>query len=803
MLPRLSILVVTAALLTAAGARADADGLLSDEQQLRAASLATDGPALLEFFRTRTRSSGDPALVAGLVARLGSKDSAERDRAVGGLVAIGAPALPALRQASRDPDQPDVVAAALRCLRIIEGSAGAGLTSAAARVLALKRPPGAAEALFAFLPYAEDENVLDEIKAALAVLAAPDGKPDAGLLRALDDPSPLRRTVAAEVLVAAGSEEARAPARRLLNDPRPVVRLRVALALAALRDADAVNTLIALLTDLPPAFARQAEEALMNLAGEQAPKVSLGNDDASRKKCRDAWASWWKNTETATPLQEFKKRTLGEGDREKVQALIRKLNDDSFAARENAQRDLVAFGTAAAPLLRAAASGADDEVRRRAQRILDQVEKEKGSGQLPVQARLVALRKPAGAAEALLGFVPFADEDTLGEEVRAALAAVAVRQGKPDPVVVKALTDSVPGRRAAAGEALALGGALELRDAVRKLLADPDPMVRLRVGLALAAARDRQAVPVLIDLLTELPHDKAAQAELYLRALAGDGSPGLFLAPDADTRKKVKEAWLAWWKDNAATVDMTRPSRGPRLLGYTIIVSSDFNRVFEVSLDGKVRWTLEGLQYPRDAQVLPGDRVLVAEQGTNRVSEWSPKREVLWQKQMNGPPVSCQRLPNGNTFIAMSNGLVEVDRNGKDIFTYNRPNWDIMAGHRLPDGQAVIVTNGGQVIRLDASGKEGKTFSVGQAPWSVELLPNGRVLVPLPNQNKVVEYDADGKIVWEAAVQYPYSASRLPNGNTLVASYNTMRVMELNRSGRVVWEYKTSNNDRPYRARRR
>jgi hypothetical protein len=108
-------------------------------------------------------------------------------------------------------------------------------------------------------------------------------------------------------------------------------------------------------------------------------------------------------------------------------------------------------------------------------------------------------------------------------------------------------------------------------------------------------------------------------------------------------------------------------------------------------------------------------------------------------------------------------------------------------------------------VRVDAAGKESKSFSLGggQAPWSIELLPNGRILMPLLGQNRVVEYDNDGRIIWEAAVQLPFSAQRLPNGNTLVASPQFMKVVALIRWGRVVWEHTAAQMDRPHRARRR
>ena len=57
-----------------------------------------------------------------------------------------------------------------------------------------------------------------------------------------------------------------------------------------------------------------------------------------------------------------------------------------------------------------------------------------------------------------------------------------------------------------------------------------------------------------------------------------------------------------------------------------------------------------------------------------------------------------------------------------------------------------------------------------QMPGSVQVLPNGNVLVPLLFNGKVAEYDAAGQIVWEANVQQPSSAMRLPNGHTLIAT---------------------------------
>ncbi|HEX5268939.1 MAG TPA: HEAT repeat domain-containing protein, partial [Gemmataceae bacterium] len=267
----------------------DAGEQLTDEQLVRSAGLAPDGAALVDFFKARTRLTADRAKVAGLIAQLGSKKVEEREKAMGELVSYGPLAAAQLRQAARDPDEPQVAVAARKCLTLIEGG-GPGspsLAAAAARVLAQKKTPGAIEALLEFLPFADDEGVMDEVKAALASLATRDGKLDPAFLAALDDKSSsLRRTVVAEVLARSGNDEVMPALRKLLTDPRPVVRLRVALALADTKDAEAVTTLINVLTELPLPLAKQSEEYLMNLASDQSPKAQLGETPASRKACR-------------------------------------------------------------------------------------------------------------------------------------------------------------------------------------------------------------------------------------------------------------------------------------------------------------------------------------------------------------------------------------------------------------------------------------------------------------------------------------------------------------------------------------
>src|SRR5262249_4169886 len=147
----------------------------------------------------------------------------EARKACAEVLGVGAAAVPLLRQLSRDPDRPGATLAR-RCLQHLEEKPGA-LSSAVVRLTALRRPAGAASALLAFMPHADNEVVLGEVRDALAAVAYRNGRPDPDLVAALDDTLAVRRAAAVAALC---GNRLRAPVERLrkaLRDPSPFVRL--------------------------------------------------------------------------------------------------------------------------------------------------------------------------------------------------------------------------------------------------------------------------------------------------------------------------------------------------------------------------------------------------------------------------------------------------------------------------------------------------------------------------------------------------------------------------------------------------
>lgn len=180
---------------------------------------------------------------------------------------------------------------------------------------------------------------------------------------------------------------------------------------------------------------------------------------------------------------------------------------------------------------------------------------------------------------------------------------------------------------------------------------------------------------------------------------------------------------------------------------------------------------------------------------------------IVWEHEA---PISNDVwvLKNGNILFTTGHGVLEMTRSQDTVFQYKSDS-HIFACQRLKNGNTFIgECNSGRMLEVNPQGKIVKEVCIlppgvtdGKKSFirNARRLENGHYLVAHYGGKKVVEYDENGKNIWEVPVSGgAHSVIRLPNGNTLVAvadSDKNPRIVEFNPRKEIVWEL--SNKDFP------
>jgi hypothetical protein len=176
-------------------------------------------------------------------------------------------------------------------------------------------------------------------------------------------------------------------------------------------------------------------------------------------------------------------------------------------------------------------------------------------------------------------------------------------------------------------------------------------------------------------------------------------------------------------------------------------------------------------------------------------------------------PLGIERLPNGNTLITDGGGayytttdaaILEVSPAGEVVWLHTGVLAFPHSAERLSNGDTLISdTSNDRVFAVDGAGAmvwssddwgDGiGTLSDGSHlhyPNDAELLENGNLLVTDRNNDRVIEVDMDGQILWiYDRLTRPHNGDRLPDGNTMIANSEGNRVIEVTPAGEIVWSY--------------
>jgi hypothetical protein len=174
-------------------------------------------------------------------------------------------------------------------------------------------------------------------------------------------------------------------------------------------------------------------------------------------------------------------------------------------------------------------------------------------------------------------------------------------------------------------------------------------------------------------------------------------------------------------------------------------------------------------------------------------------------------PCGVERLPNGNTLITdagywsgLGSELLEVDSVGRIVWECSPGLIFAHSAKVLGNGNILVSDTGkDRVLELDRKGNvvwsseewSGGTgrLSDGSHLWypnDAEETSEGKILISDRNNNRMVEVDTDGEIVWlYDKLKHCHDADRLSNGNTMVASSDENKVLEIDPDGKTVWSY--------------
>lgn len=264
------------------------------------------------------------------------------------------------------------------------------------------------------------------------------------------------------------------------------------------------------------------------------------------------------------------------------------------------------------------------------------------------------------------------------------------------------------------------------------------------------------------------------------------------------------------------------------------VLAQDKGHVAIVGPDGKVEWEVECKYNSHDIHLLPNGNLLL-HTGPATVVEMTPKKEIVWKYEAKPVPANkgrvevhaFQRLADGTTMIAESGNrrIVEVNRDGKIVkevpLTVKKPDphRDTRMVRKLATGNYLVCHEGDGCVReYDGAGKvvweyaldlAGRPASPGHGPeghgtavYGALRLPNGHTVIAGGNNNRVIEVDAKGKIVWSIdqkelpgiTLAWVTTLHALPNGNLIIgnchAGPDNPQLFEVTRDKKVVWTFK-------------
>ncbi len=216
--------------------------------------------------------------------------------------------------------------------------------------------------------------------------------------------------------------------------------------------------------------------------------------------------------------------------------------------------------------------------------------------------------------------------------------------------------------------------------------------------------------------------------------------------------------------------------------GYEEVVEIKPN--LELGHGGEIVWSYkpgstmslyEGKSEVFSCQLLPNGNVLISEAGIPQLIEISPKGKLI--KKIP--------LPETKQGVHRQLRMARVDKNGNYWVSY------------MGDGIIYQVNEEGSVIgRINLKKDEKNEYYI----YEALPLENGNILVSGAGTDKIIEYNAEGEIVWEIKngdlpgidLNWITGVERLANNNTIICNWgygkSKVKALEITPDKKVVWQ---------------
>lgn len=253
-----------------------------------------------------------------------------------------------------------------------------------------------------------------------------------------------------------------------------------------------------------------------------------------------------------------------------------------------------------------------------------------------------------------------------------------------------------------------------------------------------------------------------------------------------------------------------------------------------VNEKGEVEWEYKNTHDVHDLHVLANGNILTHTSHTKIVEIEPKKKEIVWSYESQPKEGykgrvevhAFQRLDDGNTMIAESGNtrIIEVNKDGRIVkeipLKVKKPDAhrDTRMVRKLKDTYLVCHEGEGKVCEYDGKGEvvweytlglNDRPRSGGHGPeghgtelYGAVRLENGNTLIAGGNNNRVVEVNKKGEIVWQVdqkdlpgiTLAWVTTLQVLPSGNVIIgnchATEKNPQLIEVTREKKVVWTFK-------------